>query len=288
MQPGSPMTKIATFYDEAMIADSESYSPGSSKPRPVVQAYLDERLPIEIKSFEPATREELALAHDPEYVRDILDLRRPNGFGNFSRDVARSLPYTSGAELAAARHALVHGVACAPVCGFHHAHYDVTGGFCTFNGLMVTAVKLLNEEAVKRILILDTDQHMGDGTDDILTRLGLFGKIDNMAFGRLYKVPEQADSYLRKLRDVAYAFPDYDLILFHTGVDCHVDDPLGGVLTTKQLAMRDRIVFEAARTAGIPLAWNLAGGYQKPVSKVVQLHVNTMKECVAAYLRPAA
>jgi acetoin utilization deacetylase AcuC-like enzyme len=200
--------------------------------------------------------------------------------------VARSLPYTSGAELAAARYALVHGVACAPVGGFHHAHYAETGGFCTFNGLMVTAIRLLNEELVKRILILDTDQHMGDGTDDILTRLDLFGKIENMSFGRLYKVPEQADSYLRKLRDTVYKFSEYDLILYHTGVDCHVDDPLGGVLTTKQLAMRDQIVFEAARKAGIPLAWNLAGGYQKPVSKVVQLHVNTMKECAQAYLSP--
>jgi acetoin utilization deacetylase AcuC-like enzyme len=139
------MTKIATFYDEAMIADSESHSPGSSKPRPVVRACVEQGLPIEIKSFEPVTREDLALAHDPDYVRDILDLRRPNGFGNFSPDVARSLLYTSGAELAAARYALAHGVACAPVCGFHHAHYDETGGFCTFNGLMVTAIKLLNE-----------------------------------------------------------------------------------------------------------------------------------------------
>jgi acetoin utilization deacetylase AcuC-like enzyme len=129
---------------------------------------------------------------------------------------------------------------------------------------------------------------LGDGTDDILTRLGLFGKIENMSFGRLYKVPDQADSYLRKLRDVTCTFPNYDLVLYHTGVDCHVDDPLGGVLTTRQLAMRDRIVFEAARKEGIPLAWNLAGGYQRPVSKVVQLHVNTMNECVEAYLKPVA
>lgn len=277
------MTPIAVFYDEAMIADSDSYSPGSSKPRSVVQAFLDKKLAIEIKAFPPASREDLCLAHSPEYVDGVLEGRIPNGFGNCSADVARSLPYTSGAMLAAARHALEHGVACAPVGGFHHAHFDGPGGFCTFNGLLVAAIHLLNEGRVRRVIILDTDQHLGDGTDDILTRLSLFDRVENMSFGRLYKVADEADSYLRRLRNVVGGLSGCDLILFHTGADTHVDDPLGGVLTTKQMMMRDRIVFEGARAVGVPLAWCLAGGYQKPLSKVVALHVNTMTECIAAY-----
>lgn len=48
-------------------------------------------------------------------------------------------------------------------------------------------------------------------------------------------------------------------------------------MTAEQLARRDRIVFEGCREIGVPVVVNLAGGYQKPVEKVVQLHVNTLR-----------
>jgi hypothetical protein len=62
-----------------------------------------------------------------------------------------------------------------------------------------------------------------------------------------------------------------------------VDDPLGGVLNTEQMILRDRKVFEAAGRRRVPIAWNLAGGYQDPLDKVVDLHVNTMRECARVY-----
>jgi hypothetical protein len=68
----------------------------------------------------------------------------------------------------------------------------------------------------------------------------------------------------------------------------HVDDPLGGVLTTEQMIERDGIVFDAARTSETPIAWDLAGGYQEPLAKVVGLHVNTLRECVKAFTAKAA
>ena len=33
----------------------------------------------------------------------------------------------------------------------------------------------------------------------------------------------------------------------------------------------------------IPVAWNPAGGYQTPLRKVLDIHDNTMRACVAAY-----
>jgi hypothetical protein len=42
-------------------------------------------------------------------------------------------------------------------------------------------------------------------------------------------------------------------------------------------------VFSAARSSGTPIAWNLAGGYQEPLERVITLHVNTMRECVTAF-----
>ena len=52
----------------------------------------------------------------------------------------------------------------------------------------------------------------------------------------------------------------------------------------EELFARDRMVFCVARTLGIPVVWNLAGGYQEPLSRVLEIHCNTMKACVEAYL----
>lgn len=276
-------TAVPVYYSEDLLADADSFSPSAAKPRPVVAAWHEAHLPIARQPFPLAEEIDLCLAHDPAYVRGVLTGTLPNGFGNTRTDVARSLPYTTGAMIAAARAAIGSGCACAPVSGFHHAHYDTGGGFCTFNGLIVAAQKLIDEAGLQRILILDCDMHYGDGTDEIIERLALRPCIDNCTFGRWFNTPREAPAYLAKLRDIASHFEDYDLILYQAGADVHVDDPLGGVLTTAQMIERDRTVFEQAHRAAVPIAWNLAGGYQEPLDRVIDLHVNTMRECARIY-----
>jgi acetoin utilization deacetylase AcuC-like enzyme len=188
----------------------------------------------------------------------------------------------------AALSAFSTGCACAPVSGFHHAHYGAGGGFCTFNGLVVAARKVIECVGARRVLILDCDMHFGDGTEQIRQQLQLTDVIENCSLGRWFDAPGQASRYLARLRQVAGSFRDYDLILYQAGADLHVDDPLGGVLTTPQMVERDRLVFESARQAGVPIAWNLAGGYQEPLSRVLELHSHTMRECVAVYCTPRA
>ena len=63
-----------------------------------------------------------------------------------------------------------------------------------------------------------------------------------------------------------------------------MDDPLGGFLTTEQLARRDQIVFSEAKAMHIPVVWNLAGGYQKPVYEVSKIHNAIMQACIDVYL----
>ncbi len=157
----------------------------------------------------------------------ILDGTLPNGFGNHSLQVAGSLPYTTGAMIAAARRALSTGFACAPVTSFHHAHSDSAGGYCTFNGLVVTAQKLLAEGGVQRVLILDCDMHYGDGTDQILERLAVKDTVTNATFGRWFDQPSEGRAYLERLRETLDRFDAYDLVLYQAGADVHVDDPLG-------------------------------------------------------------
>ena len=277
------MSVVPVFYGDELLADSDSRSPSAGKPKPVVDAWLAAGLPIELRPVVPATIDELCLAHDPAFVRSILACETPNGFGNTRAGVARSLPYTSGAMLGAVSCALETGIACAPVSGFHHAGFATATMFCSFNGLMVAAVKLLRVQRVAKVLILDCDYHYGNGTDEIIERLGLASSVDNATFGRSYRTKSQAAMYLEGLEHTCGRFSGFDLVLYQAGADLHVDDPLGGVLDSAQMRQRDRIVFTAARAAGVPLAWNLAGGYQVPVSKVVGLHLATMEECVRVY-----
>ena len=281
------MNRIPVFFRPELVAPDQGASPSAHKPAQVVADWQAHGLPIEVIAPPPVTRAQLALAHDGAYVDSVLDCREPNGFGNNSPAVAATLPYTSGAMLAAARRALANRrVAVAPVSGFHHAGLDHGGGYCTFNGLMVAACVLHEEGLVERVGIIDFDQHYGNGTDDIISRRHIRW-IEHCTAGLKWHRPTQAAEFLDHIADVVARMCDCDLILYQAGADPHVDDPLGGWLTTEQLRERDRRVFAAAAEWRVPVAWNLAGGYQRTedggIGPVLQIHRNTMLECAARF-----
>ena len=271
------------FFSDRMVANGDSFSPSAGKPAQAVASWLAAGMAINVVEPLPAIFEQLCLAHDANFVSGILSGKINNGFSNNNADVAASLPYTSGAMLSAARDAiLTGGFACAPVSGFHHACWDSAGGYCTFNGLMVTAMSLLDDGAAKKVGILDCDQHYGNGTDDIIGVLGVHGSIRHHTVGKMRITPKD---FFLELPSVVMGFSDCDVLLYQAGADPHVNDPLGGWLTTKQLRLRDKVVFETARQIGLPVAWNLAGGYQRDklggIRPVLDIHDNTMLECLA-------
>ena len=81
----------------------------------------------------------------------------------------RSFLETEG-TLLTAKQAIKTGLACHVGGGTHHAHFDHGFGFCVFNDLAYTAINLLNQKLVKKVLILDLDVHQGDGTIDICNK----------------------------------------------------------------------------------------------------------------------
>ena len=268
------MPLIDVFYSPRQVSAPKTSSPSPGKPRWVVEDWLEQGLPIHILVPEPVSRSQLALAHAQSYVDGVLDCQLRNGFRGFERDVADSLPWTCGSMLAAARAALESGrPTCSPTSGFHHAGYDSGHGFCTFNGLMVTALVLHAEGKVRRVGILDCDQHYGDGTADILDKL----QIDWVCHvSHEYNDPSDAQPFLSGLPRLMDQFRGCDLLLYQAGADPHIRDPLGGFMTTYELQKRDDLVFATARSLGLPVAWNLAGGYQQPLSRVLDIHRNTL------------
>ncbi len=276
---------LPVFYTPRMAAESGSYSPSAAKPAQVIAAWQASAVPIDIIEPTPVTIEQLARAHDRAHVEAILDGRKANGFGNRSPAVAATLVHTSGAMLSAARRAIAdRAVACAPVSGFHHACYSTAGGFCTFNGLMVAALALHHEDGIGRIGILDYDMHVGNGTDDIIERLGS-SFVTHFTAGAHYAVEGEGPRMLAELPARVRAMAGCDVVLYQAGADQHIADPLGGLLTTAELAARDEVVFSLLAELGIPVAWNFAGGYQREkddsIPKVIEIHSNTAYASIA-------
>lgn len=286
------MKQIPVFYNPKMVASAGSYSPSAGKAAPVVNEFTRLGLPVCLVQSGPARAEHLKIAHDAAYVDGVMLGLADNGFGNRRTEVADALPYQVGSLLdaclfVASADKRSHPVACSPSSGFHHAHFSRAQGFCTFNGLVISAMVLLQLGLARRVGIFDCDFHYGDGTDDILQRLRLTNRIEHFTAGGDAS-SRHPRTFLRGLSTKLKAMAGCDLVIYQAGADMHADDPLGGLLNTQQMAERDRLVFWTAHTYRIPLVWNLAGGYQRDelgtIKPVLDLHAQTMKQCADIYV----
>jgi acetoin utilization deacetylase AcuC-like enzyme len=240
----------------------------------------------------------LALVHSAAYVEQFVsgamsaaEIRRL-GFPWSSALVERSRRAVGG-TIAAARHALAHGVAMNLAGGTHHAFADHGEGFCVFNDVAVAIRLLQRERLIRRAVVIDLDVHQGNGTHAIFA-----GDSNVFTFsmhgGRNYpfhKVPgtldvELADGtgdddYLDALmaalpRVLAESAPD--LALYIAGADPHEGDRLGRLkLTFGGLARRDAYVLERCREVGIPVAITIGGGYGARIDDSVAVHVATAR-----------
>jgi len=174
-------------------------------------------------------------------------------------------------------------VVCAPVSGFHHAHYAEAQGFCTFNGLLVAVAAARLMDRVPKVLIIDGDGHYGNGTDEIITRLGLEG-IVNLTHWSARGTALDQNTWEHQIRGML-ANRDWDLVLYQAGADAHVDDPYGeGYLTNDDWEARDRLVFSYCHARNFPLVFNLAGGYN--ADKTIMLHCHTVRTARHIYHLP--
>jgi acetoin utilization deacetylase AcuC-like enzyme len=250
----------------------------------------------------PASWEQLALVH----TRAWLDRVRACSLS--LAEVARlELPATPnsvegfrqmcGWTVAAAGIALEDGLAVTLGGGLHHAHAGHGEGFCMFNDVAVAIRVLQSQGRIARAAVVDLDVHHGNGTAAIFA-----GDPSVFTFsmhqwnnypahkppGTLdVPLPDGADDefYLRELRRALPRVVEYrpDLAFFLGGADPYYDDQLGGLsLTQAGMRLRDRLVFSALRSAGIPVAVTLAGGYARHTEDTVAIHVATIEEAVAA------
>ncbi len=270
---------MKVFYREEQSAVGTSYfSPSPRKPALAVESWRKLGHQIQIVSFDPVTRDQLKQVHDPDYVDGVLDGRLNNGFGDQDPRIIKVLPYVSGSMVAATLNAYRTGeTSISPTSGANHAGFGFGGGFCTFNFLALAAWET-HQAGVKRVGIADCDMHRGNGTDNITQTLG-WDWVDHYSFGSditlaRTDVAQWKDSFTKRMEEMAAGV---DIIIYNAGADPHIGDPLGGVLSTEDMEHRDRILFAAAADRNVPVAVSLAGGYQDPIDRVLEIHDNMFK-----------
>ena len=239
----------------------------------------------------PASWDDLALVHTPEYLAKLRDnTLTPDEIATLELPWAPPLwdgfRLMVGGTIAAAAAALEDGVAAHVGGGLHHAFANHGEGFCPLNDVAV-AVRALG----RRAAIVDLDVHHGNGTAMIFE-----GDASVFTFSMhqqhnypLFKPRGDLDigledgigdaRYLALLRD---ALPrvmahDPEVVFYLAGADPFERDRLGGLTLTKDgLRERDRLVIAAARGAAVPLVTVLAGGYAADVQDTVDIHCQTI------------
>ena len=258
----------------------------------------------------PASEGELALAHDPAYIADVLGgtlsaaRQREIGF-DWTPALAARAVWSVGATIAAARQALSDGpdggIAASLGGGTHHASATQGSGYCVFNDVAVAA-RLMQAEwhrhhrALLRVVVIDLDVHQGNGTasifadDDTVFTFSMHGE-RNFPFRKSPSdldvgLPDGCtdDVYLDALRpalDTVWqrlADRPPGLAFYVAGADPHEGDRLGRLkLTMAGLAERDRLVLDALRQRGIPTVVLMAGGYGHVVDTTVDVHLQTLR-----------
>ncbi len=255
---------------------------------------------------DPATNDELALAHDVEYIRRVFegsltsDEIRRIGFPWSPAMVERSRR-SAGATIAACRAALDDGIAANLAGGTHHAHRARGEGYCVFNDSAVAARVLQRDHGISRVVVIDLDVHQGNGTATITADDPTIFTFSMHGARNFPRVKERSDldvelpdgttdeAYLEALAEhlprILKAHRP-DLAIYLAGADPLVGDRFGRLSLTKAgLARRDEFVLAQCRSANLPVAITMAGGYGRVVADTVDVHFNTIQIAASWSLR---
>ncbi|MCG8467872.1 MAG: histone deacetylase [Gemmatimonadetes bacterium] len=240
-----------------------------------------------------ASWSDLRLVHTSTYLEKL----RTGGFSRpelrrlglpWSLGLVRRSRLAVGGTVNAAWMALEDGVAANLAGGTHHAFPDHGEGFCVLNDIGV-AVRVLRRGAwIGRVLVIDLDVHQGNGTaavfaDDPRTFTFSMHGEKNYPFRKARSdmdigLPDgtgdaaYVETLARALPTV-YERARPDLVFYLGGVDVVEGDRFGRLaLSRRGLETRDRIVIESARSAGVPLALLLSGGYAATPMETAELH----------------
>jgi acetoin utilization deacetylase AcuC-like enzyme len=281
------------FYNDSYVVPGgglETVRKADEVARRILEQFPD----IKLVSPEPATVEQLLLAHTAEYIEAFLSGEpydvATGGLGEWSEEVVASVLASTGGVIAAALAALESGKAGSLSSGLHHAKSDHGAGFCTINGLAIAALVALANGA-NSVGILDIDAHCGGGTFEILSanpaiRIGdvSTSSFDSWRSGQerhRIEINTDPESYLVTVAEMLEHIGSVDLLLLNAGMDPADGGSAGSTrgFTPELLEARERLVAEWCERTNTPVAFVLAGGYVGSgltLGDVADLHVHTV------------
>jgi len=262
---------------------------------------------ITIKTSPLATRDQILLAHEQEYVDRFLG-------GTMSREESRKIglrPWTPliiprtlhivGGAIAALEDALKSGGFAANMAGgTHHAHSDWGSGYCVFNDIAICALLAKHQFGLGQISILDLDVHQGDGTATLLSKYPDCATVSvhcgtNFPFKKAMSdtdIPIPADSGDAVFLEAVDAAIDIamsscpQILLFQGGVDALATDKLGRLNVTREgMAERNRRVFDACFRHRIPCVVFMGGGYSRPIDASVDAFFDLFVQAAQTHKR---
>ncbi len=292
---------VALFFDP--IYSQLQLPPGHRFP---IQKYqsLQDRLcqaGVAVAAFRPPTPLDPELLKGPlcpqyidQFVSGQLDDKavRKMGFPWSPILVTRTLTAVAGTVLAGME-SLQKGRAINLSGGYHHAFYDYGSGFCIFNDLWLSALNLLQQPGIGRVLIFDCDVHQGDGTASLaqgheqIFTVSIHGE-KNFPFVKQRSDWDVSldkgvadDEYLQCVDDTLREAIDRfrpDAVIYDAGADIFSGDELGHFeITLHGVYQRDRLVFEICEQAGLPVSAVIGGGYQRDIGALVEVHLQLFR-----------
>jgi acetoin utilization deacetylase AcuC-like enzyme len=159
---------------------------------------------------EAATEDDLFRAHDGAHV---LQIKR-------NRILYQMAALAAGGAILAAQQAWEGHPAFAVIRPpGHHASASYCWGFCYFNNVAVSLLRLFAEKKIGSAFLLDFDLHTGDGNIDILQgrRDGFRVSILNPRSNRRQPYLSEVESYMSKLGEA-------DIFVASAGFDQAIDD----------------------------------------------------------------
>jgi len=247
---------------------------------------------------EPVSEAIILKTHTAEYWNKLKNLTlstkeiRAIGFP-LSENLVRRGTHIANGTLECAKYAMQYGVAANVAGGTHHSFTYRGEGFCLLNDIGIAANYLIDNQLVKKVLVVDLDVHQGNGTAEIFQnepRVFTFSMHGAKNFPHRKEqsdldigLPDKTEDafYLKTLREVLPKLLNEvqpDFIFYLSGVDVLATDKLGRLsMTMNGCKTRDRIVLETCRKNKIPVAISMGGGYSEKIAHIVDAHANTFR-----------
>ena len=171
---------------------------------------LSKNKEYEIITPTPATEEDILRAHTKRHLQNIKN----------NKLLFELASLAAGGAILAAEEAYNgnHSFAVIRPPG-HHASTDSCWGFCFFNNISISLLKLYSEGKINSAFILDFDLHTGDGNINILTNRDddFRVKILNPSSSGHVNYIKEVESYMKNLHDI-------DIFTASAGFDQGIED----------------------------------------------------------------